>query len=169
MQKLETDNLYIAALNMITDINYTNESEVISKKFLKWIIVENTSDTYVSDFIDIKTQTKYYNSAIEKGELFIDLSSLISLNTFTNKSKLSKEECTFILEQFKKNFEIDKEERKKAVFEIIENYSEIFDEDGKIITETLAKYGDIDLTKDDALEIIGDALEINKKGKSRKR
>ena len=167
MQKNETSELYIAGLNIITDVKYESQKEIIEHKLLKWIVVKNNSDTYMTDFIDIKNNTKYYNSAMEKGELFIDLASLISLCSYTVKSKLSIEDCNFILEQFKREFDIDKEERKKAVFEIIENYSEIFDEDGNIIIQTLAKYGDEDLRKEEAFDILSDALEITKKGKSR--
>ena len=169
MQKEETNDLYLAALNIVTDVKYKDNKEEISSKFLKWIIVKNKSDNYMTDFIDIKSNTKYYNSAMEKGELFIDLNSIISLSAFTVKSKLSLADCNFILEQHKREYEIEKVERRKAVFEIIENYSEVFDEEGKIITETLGKYGYDEIEKDEAIDLIGDSLEIVKKTKVRKR
>lgn len=110
MQKKYTDSLYIVGLYIVTEFDYEFNSK--EGRFLKWIVVENLSDDYTTEFEDIKTKTKYHKEGFDLGELYVDLNTIVSMNKFTNKNKLGIEEINIIKEQFEREHQKDKEARK---------------------------------------------------------
>lgn len=118
MQKIETDKLYIIGLFMVTK-NSNPYDYTPSSRFLKWIVVENQSDDYSTSFKDIKTGVSYLCSGFDEGDLFIDTNTIISMNNFTHKGKLSKEEINYYLKMHKEKDKLEQIRDKKIILETI--------------------------------------------------
>lgn len=173
MQKLETEKLYIVGLFIIAGREYKNDEEVISKRFLKWIVVENNSDDYSVYFKDIKTKVNYSSYGFDIGDLYIDMNTLFSLNNFTNKQKLSREEIELYLKEFKGNYNITKFKNRQIIYEIIaELIKEFGDEANIIIDKVMNKFNEESPENMKRfLNNISDSLDLNEKkyNKSRRR
>jgi len=115
MQKIETDKLYIIGLFMVTNNN--PYKPVPSSRFLKWIVVESESDDYGTSFKDIKNGTAYFSSGFEVGDLFIDMNTIVSMNEFTHKGKLSKEEINYYLKMYKEQDKLNQIRDKRVILE----------------------------------------------------
>ena len=173
MQKLETEKLYIVGLFIIAGREYKNDEEVISRRFLKWIVVENNSDDYSVYFKDIKTKVNYSSYGFDIGDLYIDMNTLFSLNNFTNKQKLSREEIELYLKEFKENYNISKFKNGEIIYEIIaELIKEFGDEANIIIDKVMNKFNEESPENMKRfLNNISDSLDLNEKkyNKSRRR
>lgn len=173
MQKLETEKLYIVGLFIIAGREYKNDEEVISRRFLKWIVVENNSDDYSAYFKDIKTKVNYSSYGFDIGDLYIDMNTLFSLNNFTNKQKLSREEIELYLKEFKGNYNITKFKNRQIIYEIIaELIKEFGDEANIIIDKVMNKFNEESPENMKRfLNNISDSLDLNEKkyNKSRRR
>lgn len=169
MQKLLTDKLYIVGLYMITDYDYYTNTK--SSKFLKWIVVEDQSDSYSVCFKDIKTKVNYFLAGIVKGDLYIDVDTIYSMNNLTNKQKLGIEEINTYLEEFKQLDTLNKHEKKKKIYEILDKLLQDPDEETlKMINEVINDDNDENkLDKKEFLKDIKQSLELNKKTKVRSR
>ena len=120
MQKMETDKLYIVGLFMITDIRYdVNDGTKKESRFLKWIVVENESDDYAAYFKDIKTGVHYFSQGFDVGDLFIEMDTIVSMNTFTHKAKLSKEEVGYYLKTYKENDNLQQIRDKRIILDVM--------------------------------------------------
>ena len=170
MQKTETDNLYIVGLHIVTDTEFLEEQDVVTSKFLKWIIVENQSASYITEFVDIKTNTKYYKEGFSIGDLYVDMDTIVSMNTFTNKRKLSKEEMYIILEQFKREQDIEKIRMRKMFYKAFKDV--IYEVGEEKVTDIVNKMIDNDdevIKIDDAMDKIAYSLDIKQEKKVKKR
>lgn len=135
MQKFQTDKLYIVGLFIISGEEYRNDEMLLSRKFLKWIVVENESTLYAACFRDIKTNVNYYSSGRNIGDLYIDMNTLFSFNNLTNKLKLSKEEIALYLKDFKQDYNISKIKNRRITYEILSKLIKEFGEDAAVIID----------------------------------
>lgn len=117
MQKFETDKLYIIGLFMVSSNGPYDP--VPESRFLKWIVVENQSDDYSTSFKDIKTGVNYFSSGFEVGDLFIDMDTIISMDKFTYKEKLSREEINAYLKMYKETDKLNQIRDKRIILETI--------------------------------------------------
>lgn len=172
MQKLETEKLYIVGLFIISGEEYNDLDErIVSRRFLKWIVVENNSDNYSVCFKDIKTGVNYYSSGNYVGDLYIDMNTLFSFNNFTNKLKLSKEEIALYLKEFKDDYNITKIKNRRITYEILLKLIKEFGEEAiDIIDDVMEEYNEE--TPENIkrfLRDISESLDLNEKKKTRYR
>ena len=135
MQKLQTDKLYVVGLFIISGEEYHREELILSRKFLKWIVVENESTIYQASFRDIKTNVNYFSEGSSIGDLYIDMNTLFSFNNFTNKLKLGKEEIELYLKEFREDYNIDKIKTRRITYEILSKLIKEFGEDAAVIID----------------------------------
>lgn len=135
MQKLQTDKLYIVGLFIISGEEYHNEELILSRRFLKWIVVENESTLYSACFRDIKTNVNYFSTGRDIGDLYIDMNTLFSFNNFTNKLKLSKEEIALYLKEFKEDYNISKIKNRRITYEILSKLIKEFGDEAAVIID----------------------------------
>ena len=140
MQKFETDKLYIIGLFMVTNNNPYDP--IVSSRFLKWIVVENESDDYSTSFRDIKTKVMYFSYGFEIGDLFIDMDTIISMDTFTHKEKISKEEIDAYLKMHKEQDKLEQIRDKRIILETIKKSIKALgpEKSMEIITEVIRDY-----------------------------
>ena len=173
MQKLETEKLYIVGLFIVTGREYKNEEEIMSRKFLKWIVVENLSDDYSVYFKDIKTKINYSSYGFDIGDLYIDMNTLFSFTNLTNKLKLSKEEIYLYLKDFKTDYNLTKLKNRKIVYEIINELIKEFGEEANVIIDKVMDKFNEESPENMKrfLDNISDSLDLNEKKytKSRRR
>lgn len=173
MQKLETEKLYIVGLFIISGREYKNDEEIVSRRFLKWIVVENHSDDYSVYFKDTKTKVNYSSYGFDIGDLYIDMNTLFSLNNFTNKQKLSREEIEIYLKEFKKNYNVTKLKNRQIIYEIIRELIKEFGEEANVIIDkVMYKFNEESPENMKRfLDNISDSLDLNEKKytKSRRR
>lgn len=135
MQKLQTDKLYIVGLFIVSGEEYHNDELILSRRFLKWIVVENESTLYSACFRDIKTGVNYFSTGRDIGDLYIDMNTLFSFNNLTNKLKLSREEIALYLKEFKEDYNISKIKNRRITYEILSKLIKEFGEDATIIID----------------------------------
>ena len=173
MQKLETEKLYIVGLFIISGREYKNDEEIVSRRFLKWIVVENHSDDYSVYFKDIKTKVNYSSYGFDIGDLYIDMNTLFSFNNFTNKQKLSREEIEIYLKEFKKNYNVTKLKNRQIIYEIIRELIKEFGEEANVIIDKVMDKFNEESPENMKrfLDNISDSLDLNEKKytKSRRR
>lgn len=172
MQKLVTEKLYIVGLFIISGEEYNDLDErIVSRRFLKWIVVENNSDNYSVCFKDIKTGVNYYSSGNYVGDLYIDMNTLFSFNNFTNKLKLSREEIAIYLKEFKDDYNITKIKNRRITYEILLKLIKEFGEEAvDIIDNVMEEYNEE--TPENMkrfLRDISESLDLNEKKKTRYR
>ena len=171
MQKIQTDKLYIVGLFIVSGIEYHNDDQIVSKRFLKWIVVENESDYYTACFRDIKTGVNYFSSGREIGDLYIDMDTLFSFNNFTNKLKLGKEEIAIYLNDFKNNYNMTKIKNRKITYEILSKLiNELGEEAYVIIDKVMQEYNEE--TPENMkrfLTDVSESLDLNIKNHTRSR
>ncbi len=167
MQKRQTDKLYIVGLFIISGEEYKNDDFVISRRFLKWIVVENESDDYTACFKDIKTGIKYFSYGNMVGDLYIDMNTLFSFNRFTNKSKLSKEEIAYYLKEFKANYDLTKIKNRKITYEILLHLVKEYGEEASVIIDNVMEKFDEEGPENMKrfLKDISDSLDLNEQKK----
>ncbi len=167
MQKRQTDKLYIVGLFIIAGEEYKNDDFVISRRFLKWIVVENESDDYTACFRDIKTGIKYFSYGNMVGDLYIDMNTLFSFNRFTNKLKLSKEEIALYLKEFKDNYDLTKMKNRRITYEILLKLVKEYGEEASIIIDKVMEEYDEESPENMKrfLKEISDSLGLNEKKK----
>ena len=171
MQKLETEKLYTVGLFIISGREYKNDEEIMNRKFLKWIVVENKSDDYTACFKDIKTGVNYYSQGFDIGDLYIDMNTLFSFTNFTNKQKLSREEISLYLKQFKDDYNITKLKNKRIIYGIIEELIKDFgDEANIIIDKVMDKFNEESPENMKRfLSSISESLDLNQKKSTKTR
>ena len=135
MQRLQTDKLYIVGLFIISGEEYHDDELILSRRFLKWIVVENESTLYTACFKDIKTGVNYFSSGRDIGDLYIDMNTLFSFNNLTNKFKVSKEEIYRYLEDFKQDYNISKIKTRRIINEMLLELIKEHKEDAAVIIE----------------------------------
>ena len=171
MQKIQTDNLYIVGLFIIAGEEYKDEELIVSRRFLKWIVVENESDDYTACFRDIKTDVKYFSYGYQVGDLYIDMNTLFSFNRFTNKLKLGKEEIALYLKEFKDNYNLTKIKNRKITYEILLKLIKEFGEEASAIIDNVMQEFDEESPENMKrfLRDVSESLDLNDKKKVRNR
>lgn len=171
MQKLQTDKLYIVGLFIVSGIEYIEEEMIISKRFLKWIVVENESDYYSACFRDIKTGVNYFSSGREVGDLYIDMDTLFSFNNLTNKLKLSKEEIAIYLKEFKDNYNMTKIKNRRITYEILLKLIKELGEEAYVIIDKVMKEYNEETPENMKrfLNDVSESLDLNMKNHTRSR
>ena len=171
MQKIETEKLYIVGLFIIAGEEYKNDESIVSRRFLKWIVVENESDDYTACFRDIKTNVKYFSYGYQVGDLYIDMNTLFSFNRFTNKLKLGKEEIALYLKEFKDNYNLTKIKNRKIIYELLLKLIKELGDDASIIIDNVMQEFDEESPENMKrfLRDVSESLDLNDKKKVRNR
>ena len=171
MQKLQTDKLYIVGLFIISGEEYKEDELIVSRRFLKWIVVENESDDYTACFRDIKTDVRYFSYGYQVGDLYIDMNTLFSFNRFTNKLKLGKEEIALYLKEFKDNYNVTKIKNRKITYELLlKLIKELGDEANIIIDDVMEEFNEESPENMKRfLRDVSESLDLNDKKKVRSR
>ncbi len=171
MQKLETDKLYIVGLFIISGEEYRNDDFIVSRRFLKWIVVENESDDYSVCFRDIKTGVKYFSYGNMTGDLYIDMNTLFSFNRFTNKQKLGKEEIALYLKEFKDDYNMTKIKNRRITYEVLLKLIKEFGEDAVVVIDKVMEEYNEESPENMKrfLRDISESLDLNENKKTRRR